>query len=348
MSDERGPVSEPEEQVNDPGTSADEPEATEASVTSEDARGPGTVDAGGAPTPPKPPARGPSAGRRRRLPRGIAPIALIAALAVAWLLPNLPFLALGGGPASQAGDDMHVAIGNLPDQPTVLVDMDPDLGTYPEIRFATRAALADLFAVGARVAMVSFSPEGRAIAIAEIARLRDAGAGPDRLVDLGFRSGGEAALVQLTGQPIDRDVTGATNPVLDQLQSHGGGLGAFDLALVVGGDDMSPRSWIEQVEPRVPKLPVAAITPTFLLPEMQPYRDAGQLVALAGTLPEGVAYGTSVVAGGATSGPTRVPEPPPNAAAILLGMLVAIAVLLESGAGAILGGVRGTIRGWRS
>ncbi len=286
-------------------------------------------------------------GRRRRLPRGILSLALIAALAVAWLVPQLPFLSLGGGPESTLGDDLHVAIGSLPDQPIVIVDMDPDLGTYPEIRYATRAALADLMAVGSRVAVVSFSTEGRAIAVAEIARLRAAGAGTDRLVDLGFRSGGEAALVQLTGQPIDRDVSGATSPVLDQLQERGGGLGAFDLALVVGGGDMSPRSWIEQVEPRVPHLPVAAITPTFLLPQIQPYRDAGQLVALAGTLPEGVAYGASVAGGGATGGPERVPEQPPNALAILVGMLVALAVLLESGMSGLVGGLRGVGRGHR-
>ncbi len=294
----------------------------------------------------------PAAGRLRGLRHGrswvgLAPLVLVALVAAAWSLPTLPFLALGGGPTSEAGNDLHVAIGALPDQPLVIVDMDPDLGTYPEIRYATRATLADLFAVGARIAMVSFSPEGRAIAISEIARLRDAGAGEDRLVDLGFRSGGEAALVQLAGQVIATDVDGGASPVLDALAARGGGLGAFDLAVVVGGGEMSPRSWIEQVEPRVPGLEVAAVTPTFLLPEMQPYRDAGQLVALAGTLPEGVAYGTSVAAGGTTSGPGRVPEGPPSDTAILAGMLVALGVLVESAAGTLLSGLRGP-RGHRS
>lgn len=279
--------------------------------------------------------------RSRRLWVGLAPLALVALVAAAWSLPQLPFLALGGGPASAAGDDLHIAIGGLPNEPLVLVDMDPDLGTYPEIRYATRAALADLFAVGARVAMVSFSPEGRAIAIAEIARLRDAGAGPDQLVDLGFRSGGEAALVQIAGQRIEHDVNGRASPILDALAARGGGLAGFNLALVVGGGDMSPRTWIEQVEPRVPSLKVAAVTPTFLLPEMQPYRDAGQLVALAGTLPEGVAYGTSVAAGGTTSGPGRVPEAPPSDAAVLVGMLIALGVLVESAAGTFVSTLRG-------
>lgn len=285
--------------------------------------------------------------RRWRRPglrlQGLAALALVGALAMAWLLPAMPFLSLGGGPASEAGDDLHIAIGSLPNQPAVLIDMDPDLGTYPEIRYATRAAMADLFAVGARLAFVSFSAEGRAIAIAEIARLRAEGAGPDRLLDLGFRSGGEAALVQLAGGRIGPDLGGASSGAFGSLVA-GGNLSAFDLALVVGGGDMSPRSWIEQVEPRVPTLKVAAITPTFLLPEMQPYRDAGQLVALAGTLRAGVGYGDSVAAGGASTGLGRVPAEAPNALAIVLGMLIALAVLLESGASLLFGGVRGSIR----
>jgi len=283
----------------------------------------------------------PAAGSTRRRLRTLAPIALILAIAAAWLAPSPSFLAIGGGPSSVAGNDLATAIGHLPNQALVIVDMDPDLGTYPEIRYATRAALADLFTVGARVAIVSFSPEGRAIAVAEIARLRAAGAGPDRLVDLGFVSGGEAALVQLAGRSIAHDVNGAANPVLQELATRGGGLRSFDLALVVGGGEMSPRTWIEQVEPRVPDLRVAAITPTFLLPEMQPYRDAGQLVALAGTFPAGVAFGASVAGETATGGPGRIPEPAPSPLPIAIGMLVALAVLLESGLGAFLGGLRG-------
>ena len=168
----------------------------------------------------------------------------------------------------------------LPSGAPVLVDIDADLGTYPEIRYATRAALADLYRQGANLAIVSFSAEGRAIAVAEIDRLRDLGAGPDRLVDLGFRSGGEPALVQLAGNGIGPTATG---PLADALRKSGPG--SFRLALVIGGAEIGPRSWVEQVQPRLPNLPIAAITPSFLLPEVLPYRSSGQLIALVGTLP---------------------------------------------------------------
>lgn len=291
-------------------------------------------------------------GPRRRLrinlrASGVGSVALFCAIAVAWLVPPNALLSVGGGASSTAGNDLHLLITALPDHANVLVDMDPDLGTYPEIRYATRAALADLFAAGARVAMVSFSPEGRAIAVAEIARLRDRGATSDQLVDLGFRSGGEAALVQLANGHIASEPTVGSNGSLAGVVQKGD-LAAFNLALVVGGGEMSPRAWIEQVEPRVPSLRVAAITPTFLLPEIEPYRQAGQLVAFVGTLRDGVAYGQSVSAGGISSGPGQVPGSGPSPSAMLIGMVVALLVLVASATRAMFGGTPGPAAGRRS
>ncbi len=277
---------------------------------------------------------------------GLGSLALVCAIAVAWLVPPIGLLSVSGGASSTAGDDLHLVISALPDPSNVLVDMDPDLGTYPEIRYATRAALADLLSAGARIAMVSFSPEGRAIAVAEIARLRAQGATSDQLVDLGFRSGGEAALVQLANGRIASEPTAAPSGSLAGVVQQGE-LTAFDLALVIGGGEMSPRAWIEQVEPRVPSLRVAAITPTFLLPEIEPYRQAGQLVALVGTLRDGVAYGESVTAGGAGAGPGQVPGSGPSPLAMLVGMLVALLVLVASATRAVLGGTPGSVAGRR-
>jgi hypothetical protein len=267
--------------------------------------------------------------------------ALVLGIAAAWLLPGTDLVALGS-PASKAADELHAAIRALPANSLVLVDVDADLGTYPEIRYATRAAFADLLAVGARLAFVSFSPEGRAIAVAEMERLNGLGTTPDRLLDLGFRSGAEAGLVQLAGNGIV-DLGG---PVAEVVNSRHRGLAGFDLALVVGGGEIGPRSWIEQVEPRVPSLKVAAITPAFLLPEVQPYRDAGQLVAAVGTLPDDAAYG-ALVAGAGTGGPAAFDELPPSSNAILLGMLVAIAVLVFSSAGSLASWARRARRATR-
>lgn len=288
-------------------------------------------------TPPEETSRGPT--RRSFRTAGLPAVMLLLGLAAAWLLPATDLVQLREPPPARAAE-LHATIDALPEKPLVLVDMDADLGTYPEIRYATRAAFADLLAKGARLAFVSFSPEGRAIAVAEEERLASLGATPDRLLDLGFRSGAEAGLVQLAGDGIG-DVAGA---LADAVRARGRGLAGFDLVVVVGGGEIGPRSWIEQVEPRVPSLKVAAITPTFLLPEVQPYRDAGQLVALLGTLPDDTAYGALVASAG-TGGAAAFEQKPPSANALLLGMLVAIGVLVVSSAGSVFGSARGARRG---
>ena len=272
---------------------------------------------------------------------GIPTLALLILLAIASLVPGIGFVA--GGSADSAGRDLEAAIGRLQTGAPVLVDIDGDLGTYPEIRYATRAALADLMLRGANVAVVSFSGEGRAIAVAEIARLRHLGVGPDRVADLGFRSGGEPALVQLASEGIGPNTSGS---FADAVRKDG--LASFRLALVIGGAEIGPRSWVEQVQPRVPALPIAAITPSFLLPEVLPYRSSGQLVALVGTLPAGLAYGQQVAARGAEFGPGRFAERLPSGAAIVFGMLVAIAVLLASSGGSLAGWARAAWRRGRS
>jgi len=272
---------------------------------------------------------------------GIPALALVVLLAIASFIPGIDLTASGSDAA--AVRDLEAVVTALPSGAPVLVDIDGDLGTYPEIRYSTRAALADLLRQGANLAIVSFSPEGRAIAVAEIARLRDLGAGPDRLLDLGFRSGGEAALVQLAGSGIGPNPTG---PLADALRK--GGVGSFRLALMIGGADIGPRSWVEQVQPRLPDLPIAAITPSFLLPEVLPYRGSGQLIALVGTLPADLAYGKQVAAKGAAFGPGTFTDRSPNSGAIVFGMLVAIAVLLASSGGSLAGWARSAWRGARS
>lgn len=278
----------------------------------------------------------PSAPRVRLSPglrAGIPSLALLLLLAAAFFIPGIDLPAAGSDAASVG--DLNAVVSGLPSGAPVLVDIDADLGTYPEIRFATRAALANLYSRGANLAIVSFSAEGRAVAVAEIDRLRDLGAGPDRLVDLGFRSGGEPALVQLAGSGIGPTPTG---PLADVLRK--GGTGSFRLALVIGGAEIGPRSWIEQVQPRLPDLPIAAITPSFLLPEVLPYRTSGQLIALVGTLPADLSYGKQVAASAAAGGPGTFTDRAPNRGAIVFGMVVAIAVLLAASGGSLAAWIR--------
>jgi len=256
-----------------------------------------------------------------RLRRAAPALLLLVALAVASLLSgSIDGLRLAS-PDRSHGDQLRRAIGDLPRGALVLIAFDADLGTYAEIRATTRVAIADLAAHGARLSIVSFTPEGRAIAAAEIDRANRAGTG-ESLADLGFVAGAEAGLVRSVESIVPSAAQGST---IDAIRERGGGIGAFDMVLIVSGSDISARSWVEQVGTRLPKLPLVAIAPTFLDPELEPYLRSGQLTALLATLREGVAYARAVSVG-PESGPGRSVGPLP----MLVGMLGALGVLAET------------------
>ena len=127
--------------------------------------------------------------RVRRLSR-FAPGALVLALAVAWLVPEPAWIRLAT-PDVEAAQGMDAAIDGLADGSEVLVGFDPDLGTYAEVRPTARAVIDDLLARDVVLSLVSLTPEGRALAVAEIERLRRGGLPPERIVDLGFVAGAE-------------------------------------------------------------------------------------------------------------------------------------------------------------
>jgi hypothetical protein len=232
--------------------------------------------------------------------RRLAPLLLLLGLALA-LLPSTDLLRLAGSP--DAADDVTAVLEELPPDAVVLVGFDPDLGTYAEVRPTVRTLLDDLLERDASLVFVSLTPEGRALAIAERARLLAAGVAADRLSDAGFIPGAEAALVRLAGA----------------IEAGGDGLPAGPIALgvVVGGNDLGPRSWVEQLAPRVDGLELMAVAPSVLLPELQPYLESGQLRALLATPRDGAAYRDTV--DGAAQGPGPL--------AVLVGMLVAVGVL---------------------
>ena len=256
--------------------------------------------------------------RARGLSRA-APILLIVALAITWLIPDAGWLR-AATTESEGAERMTSELDALVDEPLVLIGFDADVGTYAEIRPTVRALLADLLARDGRLAFVSLTAEGRALASAEIARLGRGEANPTRLLDLGFIPGAEAGLVDLTR---DIRVDGGDDGVFAR-EVEGAGIAAVDAILVVGGNDLGPRSWVEQVIPRIDDVPLLTVTPTVLLPEVQPYLAGGQLAAGLITPRDGAAYRQVLELGNLE----RLIEPTePRQLPILVGMLIAVAVL---------------------
>jgi hypothetical protein len=251
---------------------------------------------------------------RSALATRLAPLLLVVALGAA-LLAGLDDRLMLESADDVTARAVTAAFDAMPDDALVLVGFDPDVGTYAEIRPTVRAVLADLLNRGATLAVVSLTPDGRALALAELARMDRAEANPRQLMDLGFLPGAEAALVALA-RGIDG---GSQDPIRADLPS------APDLAVVIGGIDLGPRSWVEQVQPRIDGMPIVVVAPTVLLPELEPYRASGQLAALIGTPRDGAAYRAHAELGRLE----RMVDPSagPSPAAILLGLLVAIGVL---------------------
>lgn len=248
----------------------------------------------------------------------LPPVVLVGLLAAASLLPIDERLRLESGDPTVA-QRWTEQLDALPADAEVLVGFDPDLGTYAEIRPTVRVLLADLLNRDARLAFVSLTPEGRALGLAELDRMGRLGTNPTRLADLGFVPGAEAALVSLARQL----------PAVGELNAFGrrlveGGLAEVDLILIVGGNDLGPRSWVEQVAPRIGEVPMVAVAPVVLLPELHPYVATGQLDALAATPRDGAAYRATSELGRLERLAVAVE---PSVGAILVGLAVALVVL---------------------
>lgn len=231
------------------------------------------------------------------------PLALLAVLAVAIVVPFGGALSFAQ-PDSGAADGFADALEGLDDGSRVLLAFDPDLGTYAEIRPTVRAVLDELSDGGVDLVTVSLTPEGRALAIEERGRLGDA-------VEIGFVPGAEAALVRIAGALNGSGTLAEPDDALRDV----------DLVLVIGGNDIGPRSWVEQVAPRVESVPIAGISPTVLLPEVAPYVASGQLVASIANPRDGAALREALGAVG---------DEGPAPAAVLVGLFVAIAIVAEA------------------
>jgi hypothetical protein len=262
---------------------------------------------------------------------------MVAIMGVAVALPDVR-LPIGDPDADLARvTELRLALNQLPADSEVVVGFDPDLGTYAELRHASRVLLADLLDRGATISLVSYTPEGRLLALAERDRLLRAGVSPELVTDLGFIPGAEAALVRSVSELA---APGAEPPRPEP------GLARFDLVVVVGGMDLHPRSWIEQVRTRVPELPIIAVAPSFLHPELLPYLDSGQLTALLATARDAAAYAATRRA--AIDDPDgRLLGRPIDQLALTIGLLVAIAALLEGSAGRAAAALRRRFRSLR-
>ncbi|MFN3928991.1 MAG: hypothetical protein ACK4OK_05090 [Thermoflexus sp.] len=164
----------------------------------------------------------------------------------------------------------------------VAVDYGPDRAA--ELEVYLQRVLERLTARGVRVLTVSLSPWGAAQAAQVVQARPDYG---ERVVHLGYYPGQEMGVVRLLTQPINQlgvDYRGQSLrefPIARDFEE--GPLAArLNLVVLITGSSDALRGWIQQIHGILPpEVPRIAAVGANLAPYVAPYRESGQLQAVA-------------------------------------------------------------------
>ena len=222
-------------------------------------------------------------------------IFVVLLLAIAWpIFTNSQVVPLPG--LSPEVLDTSKIIGDLPDNPLVLLAVDYEPGLAGELEAISAVVVDHLMLKGAYLTLVSTTPNGPALAERMIAEISASGGhsyqGIDRYANLGYIPGGVIGLQGFARSPrqvapyaLDPDSTSVwTRPPLDQAQN----LAEFDLVAVLSDDPGRAKAWIEQVQPALDDTPMVALISSQAEPLVRPYYHAypkqvqGMVVGLAG------------------------------------------------------------------
>jgi hypothetical protein len=233
-----------------------------------------------------------------------------------WLIAFLLFLAVGlplimGIPITPASTlrppemvSAFTIISTLPSNAPVLVVFDYDPALSGELEAAAAPLMDHLLLQGPRLALISTSPTGPALAERF---LHDSSASPlvagynyqsgKQYVNLGYLAGGpagvqyfanfpsEAAQVTLDGQPA------WTLPPLQGVRV----LSDFAAVIVLTDNADSGRVWIEQAGSTIGNSPMLMVISAQAEPMILPYYDSGQIKGLVTGLAGGEAYAQTFI-----------------------------------------------------
>jgi len=243
-----------------------------------------------------------AAGRARltsnRVWRWLITIFLLAAVVVP-LLTGIP-----ATPASNLRPPETVSaftlIGNLPSNAPVLVVFDYDPALSGELEAAAAPFMDHLLLQGPRLALISTSPTGPALAERF---LHDANASPliaghnyqsgQQYVNLGYLAGGPSGVQYFANSPTEAapftlDGQQAwTLPPLQGVQA----LSDFAAIIVLTDNADTGRVWIEQTGSTIGNAPMLMVISAQAEPMILPYYDSGQVKGLVTGLAGGEAYG---------------------------------------------------------
>ncbi|MCL6431487.1 MAG: zinc ribbon domain-containing protein, partial [Anaerolineae bacterium] len=213
-------------------------------------------------------------------------------VALVLLVSTMVTVLMQGGPISAEGSipppvaAAARAIEQLPPGATALVAFEYDAGLAGDLQPVAEALISEMLGRGLYVLAVSTQPEGAALAEIALDRVRRARAEPGadaRAVNLGYVTGGQAAIRALAEDirtVIPSDWEGrelADIPALSGI----GGAGDLPLVVVLGRDVLAVQAWIEQVGAPY-GAPLVAGVPALVEPALVPYQTSGQLQGVVG------------------------------------------------------------------
>jgi hypothetical protein len=221
---------------------------------------------------------------------------------LALLFPLLSGIQVFPTPANAPQEvlDARSNLDSMPDNSVVLVVADYSPAVNGEMHAAASAALRGLMQKGARLAIVSTTTTGQALADQLIASLAPESDGSmqayrtgEKIVRLGYLPGGSTALAAFVADPRTAAPYSVDSEFAWELPALQGVTGITDFSRVVllTSDANSGQAWIEQVQPKLgEQSSILVIAGAQAAPALRPYVAARQVGGMIAGIAGGAAY----------------------------------------------------------
>ena len=239
----------------------------------------------------------PAVSSQRMLRWGIAGV-----LILALLIPLLGGVRVFPTPdiAPQEVADVQSSLVALPENAPVLLVADYSPAVVGEIHAAGDAVVTDLLRKGARLAVISTSPTGPALAndliqglLPEAGNNSAAYASGTKIVRLGYLPGGASGLAAFIADPKSTiPFTIETLPAWEQPGLQGvRGFSDFARVVLMTDNADTGRAWIEQTQPKLGSgSEILLIAAAQAAPALRPYLDSHQARGMVAGIAGGAAY----------------------------------------------------------
>jgi hypothetical protein len=234
----------------------------------------------------------------QRILRLVIAVALVAII-IYTILSGVQILPLPVAAPAEV-DAVYKSISTLSANAPVLVAVDYTPAVSGEMEAASTDLIDHLMSLGARLTFISTSPTGSALTEHLLARVyatpqnyQTSYANGQRVANLGYLAGGQAALLSFASQPeITAPYTIDGLSAWDKLPLQGvSNLAGFARVIVLTENPDTGRIWIEQVQPWMGKdASMLMVTSAQAAPLIRPYADSGQVKGLIAGLSEGAVY----------------------------------------------------------